>query len=182
MLCALFLLSAVGSGFGILAFTELELYEKTVDQLYDETLTDLSDAFAGQTATRYASKTLGGCPEVMLGGYGIFKEGYYSYILYDPEGNVVDQLDFPYDVNRDLTTRYYRTNVTGRQYMKLISTAPVVESYAIDGITSYSVNGVTNKIPYDGVEVGTIKSRINRGRANLRKILRNGNFFPSHDV
>lgn len=33
-----------------------------------------------------------------------------------------------------------------------------------------------------GVEVGTIKSRINRGRANLRKILRNGNFFPSHDV
>ena len=72
MLCALFLLGAVGSGFGILAFTELELYEKTVDQLYDETITELADAFAGQTATRYAGKTLGGCPETILGGYGIF--------------------------------------------------------------------------------------------------------------
>ncbi len=33
-----------------------------------------------------------------------------------------------------------------------------------------------------GVEVGTVKSRINRGRANLKKILKNGNFFPSSDV
>jgi len=43
-------------------------------------------------------------------------------------------------------------------------------------------------LPYDeisrilGTEVGTIKSRINRGRTNLKKILKNGNFFPSHDV
>lgn len=33
-----------------------------------------------------------------------------------------------------------------------------------------------------GVEVGTVKSRINRGRANLKKILITGNFFPSRDV
>ncbi len=43
-------------------------------------------------------------------------------------------------------------------------------------------------LPYDeisrilGTEVGTIKSRINRGRTNLKKILKNGNFFASHDV
>lgn len=43
-------------------------------------------------------------------------------------------------------------------------------------------------LPYDeisrilGAEVGTIKSRISRGRTNLKKILKNGNFFPSHDV
>ena len=43
-------------------------------------------------------------------------------------------------------------------------------------------------LPYDeisrilGTEVGTIKSRISRGRTNLKKILKNGNFFPSHDV
>lgn len=29
-----------------------------------------------------------------------------------------------------------------------------------------------------GVEIGTVKSRINRGRANLKKILLNGNFLP----
>ncbi len=33
-----------------------------------------------------------------------------------------------------------------------------------------------------GAEVGTIKSRISRGRANLKKILKNGNFLPSPDV
>ena len=43
-------------------------------------------------------------------------------------------------------------------------------------------------LPYDeisrilGAEVGTVKSRINRGRTNLKKILKNGNFFPSSDV
>lgn len=33
-----------------------------------------------------------------------------------------------------------------------------------------------------GTEVGTIKSRISRGRANLKKILKNGNFLPSSNV
>ena len=33
-----------------------------------------------------------------------------------------------------------------------------------------------------GAEIGTIKSRINRGRANLKKILIQGNFLPSRDV
>ena len=33
-----------------------------------------------------------------------------------------------------------------------------------------------------GTEVGTVKSRISRGRANLKKILKNGNFLPSPDV
>jgi len=167
MLCALFLLSAAGSGFGILAFTEMELYEKSVDELYDETITDLAEAFAGQTSTRYAGKTLGGCPETILGGYGIFTEGCYAYNLYDPEGNVVDRVEFDYDVNRDLTARYYRTEITGRQYMKLVSTAPVVESYTIDGITSYSVTGVTNKIPYDGVEVGTVEIALQGTRSPM---------------
>ena len=156
MLCAIFLLSAAGSGFGILAFTEMELYEKTVDELYDETITDLSDAFAGQIATRYAGKHLGGCPETILSGYGIFTEGYYAYKLYDPDGTVVDQLDFGEDTNPDAAVRYYSIPVTGRKYMKLISTAPVVDSYEIDGIP-YTVGPVTNRIPYDGVEVGTIE-------------------------
>ena len=33
-----------------------------------------------------------------------------------------------------------------------------------------------------GAEVGTIKSRISRGRANLKKILKNGNFLPGSNV
>jgi len=45
-----------------------------------------------------------------------------------------------------------------------------------------------HELPYSeiadilGVEVGTVKSRISRGRANLKKILINGNFLPSRGV
>lgn len=45
-----------------------------------------------------------------------------------------------------------------------------------------------HELPYSeiaeilGVEVGTVKSRINRGRANLKKILLKGNFLPSENV
>ena len=45
-----------------------------------------------------------------------------------------------------------------------------------------------HELPYSeiaailGVEVGTLKSRINRGRANLKKILITGNFSPTSDV
>ncbi len=45
-----------------------------------------------------------------------------------------------------------------------------------------------HELPYSeisailGVEVNTVKSRISRGRANLKKILKNGNFLPSSDV
>ena len=166
MLCAIFLLSAVGSGFGILAFTEMELYEKTVDELYDETITALSESFAGQTATRYAGNHLGGSPETILGGYGIFTEGYYAYKLYDPDGTVVDQLDFGEDTNPDAVGRYYSIPVSGRKYMKLISTAPVVDSYEIDGITTYGKN-VINNIPYDGVEVGTIEIAVQGANTDM---------------
>ena len=45
-----------------------------------------------------------------------------------------------------------------------------------------------HELPYSeisrilGVEIGTIKSRLSRGRANLKKILKNGNFLLSRDV
>ena len=162
MLCALFLLSAAGSGFGILAFTEMELYEKTVDQLYDETITELSDSFAGQIATRYAGKHLGGCPDAILGGYGIFTEGYYGYVLKDAKGNILDEREL---AEKD-AARYYSIPVTGRKYMKLVSVAPTVESYTIEGIPS-EVVPVINKIPYDGVEVGKIEIAVSGAPSSM---------------
>ena len=45
-----------------------------------------------------------------------------------------------------------------------------------------------HELPYSeiasilGVEIGTVKSRINRARTNLKKILITGNFLPSHSV
>ena len=43
----------------------------------------------------------------------------------------------------------------------------MVESYAIDGITSYSDTDVTNKIPYNGVEVGTIEIAMQGARTPM---------------
>ena len=166
MLCALFLFSAVGSGLGILAFTTSDFYEKTVDEVYDEAISDLSDAFAGQIATRYASRVLGGCPEVILGGYGIFTEGYYGYTLMDAEGNILEAVSVP-EHTEDVAVRHYTIPVTGRQYMKLVSVTPTVESDPIEGIPA-EVVPVINNIPYDGVEVGTVEIALQGSRNPMR--------------
>ena len=158
-LCALFLLTSVASGLSILAFTTTDLYEKTVDEVYYEAITDLGNAFAGQLVTQYASQTLGGCPEEMLrytNFRNIFAEGCYAYILYDPEGKVVAQQQFEKNHSSDITTRFLRFEITGREYMKLVSTGPLVESYPIEPMT-YSPLVVTDNIPYDGVPVRAIE-------------------------
>ena len=36
LLCAASLLGAVGSGMGVFLMTEMDLYDKTVDQVYEE--------------------------------------------------------------------------------------------------------------------------------------------------
>ena len=167
-LCALFLLTATGSGAGILVLTELELYEKTVEEVYTDTLTVLSDAFAGQTATRYAGKTLGGCPEVILGGYGIFNEGYYAYKLYDPDGNIVEQVDFEVEADPDTESRYFKIPITGRQYMKMVSSAPAIVTRPIDSIITDVYTNIHNISQDDVVEVGSMEiCYANNGHSEL---------------
>ena len=95
LLCAVTLMGAVGSAFGIFVMTELDLYDKTVEQVEGERLLSMGEEFAREAALRYAGETLGGTSKEMLDyHYGdwfgfYFKEGKYSYSLLDGEGNEI---------------------------------------------------------------------------------------------
>ena len=63
VLCAAFLMTAVGSGLGALFLTESNLYRQTPEEVYSESRDTLAEVFARQIARNYLSQTLGGCPE-----------------------------------------------------------------------------------------------------------------------
>ncbi len=157
-LCAVSLLSAVGSALGILALTELDLYSKTVDQVMDEQIQEYGSIQAKQLARNYASRTLGGCSEDLLAQFSesrwIGKQlGSYGYAILDGEGNVLEEQE------PDSAEGYqtYTFSVSG-QYLYLVGLAEQpdqiqreTESYTPqdigDGYVLYDI------IPSEGIEV-----------------------------
>ena len=66
LVCAVTLLGAVGSAGGILVLTQMDLYNKTVDQVVEEEVRSDGEAYANILALRCASRDLGNCPEDMV--------------------------------------------------------------------------------------------------------------------
>ena len=142
-LCALTLLGAVGGAAGIFVMTELDLYARTVDQLKAERMVSGAEAFAHSAAVRYASETLGGCPEEFLNNYygdfvdTYYTEGQYAYRILDGEGKEV----YSYGEIRDAEATSYTFPVTGR-YLHLVSheTPEQRENRLMATAASYSAN------------------------------------------
>lgn len=157
LLCAASLLGAVGSALGILALTELDLYNKTVDQVIEEQIRSDGTALANQLALRYASRTLGGCPEELIENYTYWfntRFGSYGYSILDEEGTVLEGQAL------DATEGYqtYTFPVSG-QYMYLVSVTPESEKYPqtetidLDMVDQYGDYGVYGTVPAGGAEV-----------------------------
>ena len=134
LLCAASLLGAVGSGMGVFLMTEMDLYDKTVDQVYEEYIESDGRNLANKVAMRYTSTTLGGTPADMLEeyfGYGDaisssgFDPWYVGYSLKDADGNELDGRD----LNAPLGFSTYSFDVTG-QYMHFVDAVPVSERQA----------------------------------------------------
>ena len=164
ILCAASLLAAVGSAAGILALTEADLYNKSVDQVVDEKLQNDGGQYANILALRYAGRNLGGCPESMIRErYNAiwFNESYnpeyYGYAIMDSEGNVLDSY------NPEVKAGEYRvsTFTPSGQYMYLVSAEPenqeeillseLPQEDALDG--RY---GVFDAVPPKGVVVSSV--------------------------
>lgn len=159
LLCAASLLGAIGSALGILALTELDLYNKTVDQVLDENIRSDGSALAGQLALRYASRTWGGCPDGLIEyrspiDWFSMNFGSYSYTLLDGEGNVLEGQE------PDPAEGYqtYTFPVSG-QYMYLVSVmpesktdtqAPILDPVIYDLDGDY---GIYDAVPEEGAEV-----------------------------
>ena len=97
LLCAVTLLGAVGSAGGILVLTQMDLFNKTVDQVVEEEVRSDGESYANILALRCASRDLGGCPEDMIrnryNAYWFndsYDPDYYGYTVLDAEGNVLD--------------------------------------------------------------------------------------------
>ena len=164
VLCAASLLMAVGSAAGILALTEADLYNKSVDQVLEEKVRDDGGQYANILALRYAGRNLGGCPESMIRErYNAlwFNESYnpeyYGYAVMDSEGNVLDSY------NLEVKNGEYRvsTFTPSGQYMYLVSAEPenqeeillseLPQEDALDG--RY---GVFDAVPVNGVVVASL--------------------------
>ena len=134
LLCAASLLGAVGSGMGVFLMTEMDLYDKTVDQVYEERIESDGRNLANKVAMHYTSTVLGGTPADMLEeyfGYGNaisssgFDPWYVGYSLKDADGNELDGRD----LNAPLGFSTYSFDITG-QYMHFVDTVPVSERQA----------------------------------------------------
>ena len=104
VLCACALAGCIGSALGILVLEEHGLYkDATPDQLYSEQLGYKASTYAKFLAIRYAGKTLGGCPDMLMDHYldnnfspsTLAAQGSWYYTLCDASGQA---LDSRYDV------------------------------------------------------------------------------------
>ena len=160
LLCALSLLGAVGSAAGILVLTEMDLYNKSAEQVYGEKLKDAGQAFAYDKAMVYASGNLGGCPEAMLRSYShadgyAFQDALYGYRLLDAEGNVLESKDLPAGTSFSA----YTFPIAG-QYMHLVDSVTATEQ-AMQIASRYETPGaeplIEDHIPDGGALVADIQ-------------------------
>ena len=123
LLCALFLLGAVGSAAGILVMAEMNLYSRSYQDAWDENVEQWADGLAYNVGHRYASGALGGCntqfldQELGTGGYyDVFDMSRVGYAVKDAQGEVLQRQ--PLDPGT--TPEYTFTFPFRGSYMRLV--------------------------------------------------------------
>lgn len=132
ILCAAALLGVVGGTAGVIALTQGDLYNKTVDEVRQERIQEWGSEFAYTAARVYESRTLGGCPDAMLeqmyNWNTVLHTSYwispwnYGYEILDAEGKVLDS----YQTEWASSGETYSFPVTGK-YAHLVSTTTQTE-------------------------------------------------------
>ena len=123
LLCALFLLGAVGSAAGILVMAEMNLYSRSFQDAWDENVEQWADGLAYNVGHRYASGALGGCNTQFLdqevgtnGYYDVFDMSRVGYAVKDADGEVLQRQ--PLDPGT--TPEYSFTFPFRGSYMRLV--------------------------------------------------------------
>ena len=122
-LCALCLLGAAGGAACIIGLSEMDLYNKTVDEYRAGLERDNARNYASYLAMSYSSKILGGCPEDMFRAYygdvDWFVRNYpnHAYSITDAEGKVLSSYNMDAAQNQGWLT--YEFPVSGN-YLHLV--------------------------------------------------------------
>ena len=123
VLCALCLLGAAGGAACIIGLSEMDLYNKTVDEYRTQQARDAARNYATQVAMSYSSKILGGCPEDLFRAYygdvDWFVRNYpnHAYAITDAQGKVLSSYNMDAAVNQGWLT--YEFPVSGN-YLHLV--------------------------------------------------------------
>ncbi|MDY4598609.1 MAG: hypothetical protein SPC78_03115, partial [Candidatus Faecousia sp.] len=129
-LCALCLLGAAGGIGCIIGLSEMDLYNKTVDEYRAGLEQDSARNYASELAMNYASKILGGCPEDMFRAYygdvDWFVRNYpnHAYTITDAEGKVLSSYNMDAALNQGWLT--YGFPVSGN-YLYLVDSKPTAQ-------------------------------------------------------
>lgn len=129
-LCALCLLGAAGGIGCIIGLSEMDLYNKTVDEYRSGLERDNARCYATQVAMSYSSKILGGCPEDLFRAYygdvDWFVRSYpnHAYSITDAEGKVLSSYNMDAALNQGWLT--YAFPVSGN-YLYLVDSKTVEE-------------------------------------------------------
>ena len=121
VLCALFLLGAAGGVAGILVLSEMDLYNKTVDEYREQVIRDNARNYASEVALTYCSKILGGCPTDMIRAYYGDADWFFrtypehGYVVADAEGKVLSS----YNTEAAQTAQSYSFPISGK-YLHLV--------------------------------------------------------------
>ncbi len=131
ILCALCLLGAAGGIGCIIGLSEMDLYNKTVDEYRAQQARDAARNYATQVAMSYSSKILGGCPEDMFREYygdtDWFIRNYpnNAYTVTDAEGKVLSSYNMDAAENQGWLS--YQFPVSGN-YLYLVDAKSVEEA------------------------------------------------------
>ena len=132
-LCALCLLGAAGGVGCIIGLSEMDLYNKTVDEYRAQNVQDNARNYATQLAMHYSSKILGGCPEDMFREYygdtDWFIRNYpdHGYTIADADGKVLSS----YNMDAAQSWTAYTFPVSGN-YMHLVDSKSEEENVEPD--------------------------------------------------
>ena len=130
VLCALCLLGAAGGAACIIGLSEMDLYNKTVEEYRAGQERDNARNYASQVAMSYSSKILGGCPEDMFRAYygdvDWFVRSYpnHAYSITDAEGKVLSSYNLDAAEYQNWLT--YQFPVSGN-YLYLVGTSSAEE-------------------------------------------------------
>ena len=130
VLCALCLLGAAGGISCIIGLSEMDLYNKTVDEYRAQQARYAARNYATQVAMSYSSKILGGCPEDMFREYygdtDWFIRNYpnNAYTVTDAEGKVLSSYNMDAAENQGWLS--YQFPVSGN-YLYLVDSKPLEE-------------------------------------------------------
>ena len=162
LLCAASLLGAVGSGLGILALTQNDLYNNTVDQILERDIQNRAKHYAENLAMMYTSTNLGGSPEAMMESMVSHYDfgnsfGTYGYTIADSEGNIVSSYR-PELADAAGISAY--TFPTSGQYAHLVSVESQEEIEARENhekIAAYTSEiDSNNTVPVEGIPINHV--------------------------